>query len=69
MKCSGHGKLLSELSELLKFYSSLQIPPRESWFQYVRRVYATAINFLFQIETKEKWRLVGRTFRISQEMK
>ena len=23
----------------------LQIPPRENWFQYVRRVYATAINF------------------------
>ena len=21
------------------------IPPRENWFQYVRRVYATAINF------------------------
>ena len=26
-------------------YSCLQIPPRENWFQYVRRVYATAINF------------------------
>ena len=23
----------------------LQIPPRENWFLYVRRVYATAINF------------------------
>ena len=23
----------------------LQIPPRENWFQYVRRVYATTINF------------------------
>ena len=23
----------------------LQIPPKENWFQYVRRVYATAINF------------------------
>ena len=23
----------------------LQIPPRENWFQYVRRVYGTAINF------------------------
>ena len=26
-------------------YSCLHIPPRENWFQYVRRVYATAINF------------------------
>ena len=26
-------------------YSCLQIPPRENWLQYVRRVYATAINF------------------------
>ena len=26
-------------------YSWLQIPPRENWFQYVRRVYDTAINF------------------------
>ena len=26
-------------------YSCLQIPPREKWFQYVRSVYATAINF------------------------
>ena len=25
-------------------YSCLQIPPREYWFQYVSRVYATAIN-------------------------
>ena len=25
--------------------SILQIPPRENWFQYVRLVYATAINF------------------------
>ena len=26
-------------------YSCLQIPPRENWFQYIRRVHATAINF------------------------
>ena len=26
-------------------HSCLKIPPRENWFQYVRRVYATAINF------------------------
>ena len=26
-------------------FSYLQIPPRENWFQYVRRVYATEINF------------------------
>ena len=53
-------KLFCELSKLSKFnafnllgyqtntwgiYSCLQIPPRENWFQYVRRVYANAINF------------------------
>ena len=26
-------------------YSCLQSPPREKWFQFVRRVYTTAINF------------------------
>ena len=26
-------------------YSCLQIPPRENWFQYLRRVYVTAIKF------------------------
>ena len=30
---------------LMHSYSCLQIPPRENWFQYVRRVYTTAINF------------------------
>ena len=60
MKYSGQMKLLCELSKLSKInafnpsrilnehlciYSCLQIPPRENWFQYVRRVYATAINF------------------------
>jgi len=30
---------------LMHLYSCLQIPTRENWFQYVRRVYATAINF------------------------
>ena len=55
-KYSGHRKLLCELLKLSKLnafillehwciYSCLQIPPREDWFQYVRRVYATAINF------------------------
>jgi len=33
------------LNEHWWIYSCLQIPPRENWFQYVRRVYATAINF------------------------
>ena len=33
------------LDEHWCIYSCLQIPPRENWFQYVRRVYATAINF------------------------
>ena len=60
MKYSGHRKLLCELLKLSKcnafnlhgylnehwcICSYLQIPPRENWFQYVRRVYATAINF------------------------
>ena len=56
MKYSGHRKLLCELSKLSKLnarildehwciYSCLQIPPRENWFQYIRRVYTTAINF------------------------
>ena len=49
MNYSGHRKLLCELSKLSKLnafillgciYSGLQIPPRE----YVRRVYAIAIN-------------------------
>ena len=33
------------LNEHWCIYSCLQIPPRENWFQYVRRVYTTAINF------------------------
>ena len=33
------------LDEHWCIYSCLQIPPRENWFQYVRRVYETAINF------------------------
>ena len=33
------------LSEHWCIYSCLQIPPRENWFQYVRRVYAAKINF------------------------
>ena len=59
MNYSGHRKLLCELSKLSKLnafillgsrgntdaYSCLQIPLRENWFQYVRRVYTTAINF------------------------
>ena len=38
MKYSGHRKLLCKLSKLSKFNAF-------NWFQYVRRVYATAINF------------------------
>ena len=45
--CSYQGnnarKVISEMYTCI--YSWLQIPPRENWFQYVRRVYATAINF------------------------
>ena len=33
------------LDEHWCIYSCLQIPPRENWLQYVRRVYSTAINF------------------------
>ena len=60
MKYSGHRKLLCEfqiikikcfnppriLDEHWCIYSCLQIPPRENWFQYVRRAYATAINLV-----------------------
>ena len=33
------------LNEHWCIYSCLQIPHRDNWFQYVHRVYATAINF------------------------
>ena len=33
------------LDEHWCIYSCLQIPPWENWFQYIRRVYATAFNF------------------------
>ena len=33
------------LDEHWCIYSCLQIPPKENWFQYVSRVYATAIIF------------------------
>ena len=33
------------LNEHWGIYSCLQILPSENWFQYIRRVYATAINF------------------------
>ena len=29
----------------MHLFVCFQIPPRENWFQHVRRVYATAINF------------------------
>ena len=32
-------------SSVLCLHSCLQIPPPKNWFQYVSRVYATAINF------------------------
>ena len=35
----------TKLTLMHLFYSCLQIPPRENWFQYVLRVYAIAINF------------------------
>ena len=52
MKYSGHRKLLRDfqnyqnliLNEHWCIYSCLQIPPKENWFQYVRRVYTTAIK-------------------------
>ena len=42
IKCSNPSRILNEHWCI---YSCLQIPPKENWFQYVRRVYATAINF------------------------
>ena len=42
IKCSNPSRILNEQYCI---YSCLQIPPRENWFQYVRRVYETAINF------------------------
>ena len=33
-------------------YSCLQTPPRKNWFYYVRREYATAINFPYIITLK-----------------
>ena len=33
------------LNEHWGIYSCLQIPPRDNWFQYVRRQYANKINF------------------------
>ena len=55
MKYSGRRKLLCKLSNLMRLtssdtkrtliYSCLQIPPKENWFQCVRRLYTTAINF------------------------
>ena len=42
IKCFNPPRILDEHWYI---YSCLQIPPRENWFQYVRRVYTTAINF------------------------
>ena len=35
----------SDTKEHWFIYSCLQTPPRENWFPYLRREYATAINF------------------------
>ena len=37
----------SDTRETLGIYSCLQKPPIENWFQYIRREYATAINYLY----------------------
>jgi len=42
MKCFVLARILEEHWCI---YFCLQIPPRENWFQYVRGVYTTAINF------------------------
>ena len=42
MKCFNPPRILNEHWSI---YSCLQIPPRENWFQYVRRLYATENNF------------------------
>ena len=44
IKCSNPSRILNEQQCI---YSCLQTPPRENWFQYVRRVYTTAINFSY----------------------
>ena len=44
IKCFYPPRILDELGEHWCIYSCLQIPPK-NWFQYVRRVYTTAINF------------------------
>ena len=46
------------LNEHWCIYSYLQIPPRENWFQYVRRVYTTAIYFpwISSLEWRRKYR-------------
>ena len=45
MKYSGHRKLLCELSKLSKFNAFNLLGYLPNWFQCVRRVYATAMNF------------------------
>ena len=44
IKCSNPSRILNEHWCI---YSCLQIPPRENWFQYLHRVYETAINFSY----------------------
>ena len=44
IKCFGPPRILNELWCI---YFCLQIPPRENWFQCVRRVDASAINFSY----------------------
>ena len=74
MKYSGHGKQLCELSKLSKFnafnllgyqtntdasFLVYKFRPLENWFQYVHRVYETAMNFpcitTLLISELEKW--------------
>ena len=69
MKYSGHRKLFCELLKFSKFYafisSCLQIPPRENWFQYVRRKYWTAINFPYIIYYLGQVKLKGTVHVVS----
>ena len=64
------------LDEHWCIYSYLQILPRENWFYYVRRVYATAINFpcigtlssTSELRKNEKRRLLLKTTTHQEKM-
>ena len=61
------------LNEHWCIYSCLKIPPRDNWFQYMRRVYATEINFpciitlvwnIFYLGWSFNWKLIFHNMQI-----